>query len=317
MEGTGEERKYRRYVWEKWEDDALEKIILLSGAWKWKRISELMGEEGIEKNDKQCRERWSNCLQGEIKKGEWDEREESTLFRLHKEHGHRWALIAKELEGRTDNMTKNYFYCKLRRQTRLVGKWAYPEKQKSSPHFEHSLYLLSYLARIYLGGVGVGIVGKQKGDRYIQGIIRQFSICREDVLRYMQGMAEGRGIHNPIQYVHYYMHEDDLSTHESESTFKSHPSGSEGHIPNIPHTPHTPHIYIKQEYTPPQLPPIPISFNYLNPRQSHSTNYPKLHIPEDKRRQIIFLNKYAQLVRQHNSIKQHPQYVLDLFKLAP
>jgi len=55
---------------------------------------------------KQCRERWVNNLNPEIRRGDWTEDEDSTIMELYQVMPQKWAAIAKHLEGRTENAVK-------------------------------------------------------------------------------------------------------------------------------------------------------------------------------------------------------------------
>lgn len=93
------------------EDKKLTEWVKKRGPHKWSQCAEgIIGRSG-----KQCRERWFNSLNPQVKKGEWTAVEDFRIFELFSKIGSKWSKIASYFEGRTENSIKNRFYSTLRR----------------------------------------------------------------------------------------------------------------------------------------------------------------------------------------------------------
>ncbi|KAJ8257271.1 hypothetical protein GJAV_G00183800 [Gymnothorax javanicus] len=146
--------------WTKEEDETVMELVHRYGSKQWSLVARhLKGRTG-----KQCRERWHNHLNPDVKKSSWTSEEDLILYKAHMVLGNRWAEIAKLLPGRTDNSIKNHWNSTIKRRAEL----GYYDKEPDIP--------LAVDSVLDQGRVSVG------ADSHSQGVSSQVEFQLDVVL---------------------------------------------------------------------------------------------------------------------------------------
>ncbi|MED6221993.1 hypothetical protein PIB30_060093 [Stylosanthes scabra] len=124
-------QKLRKGLWSPEEDEKLFNHITRFGVGCWSSVPKLAG---LQRCGKSCRLRWINYLRPDLKRGMFSQQEEDLIISLHEILGNRWAQIAAQLPGRTDNEIKNFWNSCLKKKLVKQGIDPATHKPLSTDH---------------------------------------------------------------------------------------------------------------------------------------------------------------------------------------
>jgi hypothetical protein len=101
------------------EDDTLRALVLAHGTGSWDFIATLMGT----RNSRQCRERWKNYLNPDLRSDPWTLEEDQLLVDRYAQFGSKWNIIARFFRNRSENSIRNRWEMMLRQWDRQNISW--------------------------------------------------------------------------------------------------------------------------------------------------------------------------------------------------
>lgn len=110
------------------EDAKLLRLVQQHGARDWIRISQHMGT----RNPRQCRERFKNYINPDLRKDQWTPEEDKILEEKFAEYGAKWNKISRFFVNRSDNNIRNRWMMIARHRSKVTTSSPKPPVQKDS-----------------------------------------------------------------------------------------------------------------------------------------------------------------------------------------
>lgn len=125
--------RMKKGPWTLSEDIMLREYVMKYGEGNWNSVQK---NSELARCGKSCRLRWANHLRPNLKKSTFSKEEEHIIVQLHAKLGNKWARMAAQLPGRTDNEIKNFWNTRVKRYQR-AGLPLYPPEVLREANLYH------------------------------------------------------------------------------------------------------------------------------------------------------------------------------------
>lgn len=122
------EKMHSKAFWSTDEDMLLAKLVATHGPRNWSLIAKSFKK----RIGKQCRERWHNHLDPNVRKDAWSPNEDRYILEQVTYLGTKWSVIAQSLPGRTDSAVKNRYHSHLKRVMSQSGTIVEKDESRTS-----------------------------------------------------------------------------------------------------------------------------------------------------------------------------------------
>lgn len=179
---SNSKRTCQRIEWSKLFDGHLEKLVTENNQKNWKTVARGMRQkfENTIFTAKQCRERWTTCVDPTLNKLPLTEAESLLLFMYHYTYHNKWSLISQHFPKRYSNTLKNNFYSSIRSILRKIGD---PDiSEVTAQYFLKATYVCILLNKI------LNFPNLKPGEavsRHLNSLIKELKITKEVCEVYM------------------------------------------------------------------------------------------------------------------------------------
>jgi hypothetical protein len=100
------------------DDEELIHLVTVDKETDWSSVSRLMHGRFT---SRQCRERWKNYLDVNLKRDSWSPEEDQVLLAEYARVGNRWTALAAAVQGRSPGVVRNRLFLLLRKKSTPGG----------------------------------------------------------------------------------------------------------------------------------------------------------------------------------------------------